>query len=121
MRTRRTRRLATTGLAAGALACAAYAFTASNTVPATQAGSGTGGISGYSASGISYTLDPTTPTNIDQVAFTISPANGTVKVQLAPSGSWYACANAAGSVTCDTTSPQATVAAATSLTVVAAQ
>ena len=56
------------------------------------------------------------------VAFTISPAAATtVKAQLASGGSWYSCTNTAGSVICNTTSPQATVAAATQLTVVAAQ
>lgn len=103
------------------VASSAYAFTAANTVPNANAGSGSGTISGYTASSVVYTLNTTTPTNLDQVAFTLSPtAATTVKVQLAAAGSWYTCTNTAGSVTCNTTSPQATVAAATSLTVVAA-
>jgi hypothetical protein len=105
------------GLGAGA-----FAYAASNTVPGSNAGSGSGAISGYTVSGVAYTLNATTPTNLDQVAFTIAPtAATTVKAQLAAGGSWYSCANAAGSVTCNTTSPQATVAAATQLTVVATQ
>jgi len=104
------------------LATAAYAFTATNTVPASNAGAGSGTISGYTASAVTYTVNSTTPTDLDQVAFTIAPTTtSTVKVQLASGGSWYDCANSAGSVTCDTTSPQATVAAATQLTVVAVQ
>jgi len=64
----------------------------------------------------------TAPTNLDQVTFTIAPTTATtVKAQLASAGTWYSCANTAGSVTCNTTSPQATVAAATQLTVVATQ
>ncbi|MDX6492637.1 MAG: hypothetical protein QOH02_572, partial [Gaiellaceae bacterium] len=107
---------------AGVVGSAAYAFTATNTVPASTAGSGSGAISGYTVSAISYTLNSTTPTNLDAVAFTIAPtAAAVVKIQLAAAGSWYTCANAAGSVTCNTTSPQATVAAATNLTVVATQ
>jgi hypothetical protein len=106
----------------GILASAAYAFTASNTVPASQAGSGSGAISGYTATAVAYTLNTTTPTNIDAVAFTINPTtSGTVKIQLAAAGSWYTCTNTSGSVSCATTSPQATVAAATQLTVVAVQ
>jgi len=106
---------------AAIVALAAYAFTASNTVPATNAGSGSGTISGYTVSGVTYTLNTTTPTNIDQVAFTISPTTGTVKAQLVSGGSWYSCTNTSGSVTCATTSPQATAASANQLTVVAAQ
>ena len=102
------------------LAIAVYAFAASNTVPGTEAGSGSGAISGYTVSSVAYGLNATTPTNIDSVTFTIAPTSaGTVKVQLASGGSWYTCSNSSGSVTCTTTSPQATVAAATQLTVVA--
>ena len=109
-------------LLAVAVACGVYAFAAANTVPASTAGSGSGAISGYTVTNVAYTLNATTPTNLDQVAFTIAPtAASSVKVQLAAGGSWYTCANAAGSVTCNTTAPQATVVAATQLTVVAVQ
>ena len=102
------------------LAVGVYAFAASNTVPVTEAGSGAGAISGYTVSSVAYGLNATTPTNIDSVTFTIAPtAAGTVKIQLASGGSWYSCTNTSGSVSCSTTSPQATVAAATQLTVVA--
>jgi hypothetical protein len=107
--------------AAAVVAPAAYAFTAANTVPNSSAGSGAGTISGYTVSSVSYTLNGTNPQNVDQVAFTISPTSGTVKVQVVSGGSWYACTNTAGSVTCATTSPQATAAAVNQLTVVAAQ
>jgi hypothetical protein len=99
----------------------AYAFTASNTVPGSNAGAGSGNVTGYAASSISYALNGTTPTNIDAVTFAISPTNGVVKVRLSPAGAWYACSNVAGSVSCGTTSPQATVDTVTQLTVVAAQ
>lgn len=117
----RTRRLAVTMALAAFMASGAYAFTASNTVPASQAGSGSGAISGYTASAVQYTLDATTPTNVNAVAFTIAPVTtSAVKVQLAAAGTWYSCTNTAGAVSCATTSPQATVSAATQLTVVAA-
>ncbi len=113
-------RVVVVSVAALLLAIGVYAYAASNTVPGTQAGSGSGAISGYTVSSIAYGLNSTTPTNLDQVTFTLAPtAAGTVKVQLAAGGTWYTCSNVAGSVTCNTTSPQATAAAATQLTVVA--
>jgi hypothetical protein len=116
------RRTVVVAIVAFAVACGVYAYAATNTVPGSTAGAGSGAISGYTVSNVAYTLNSTTPTNLDQVAFTIAPiATSTVKVQLAPAGSWYSCSNTAGSVTCNTTSPQATAAAATQLTVVAAQ
>jgi hypothetical protein len=101
-------------------AIGAYAFTATNTVPATQAGAGSGAITGYTISNVAYTLNAD-PTQIDAVTFTISPAAaGTVKAQLVSGGTWYSCSNTAGSVSCDTTvGTQATVAPANSLSVVA--
>jgi hypothetical protein len=99
-----------------------YALTASNTVPGTAAGAGAGAISGYTITNVQYGLNTSTPTNIDTVSFTISPTSATtVKVQLASAGSWYSCTNTSGSVSCGTTSPQATVAPATQLTVVATE
>jgi hypothetical protein len=119
---KRTRRIVIVAGIAAALGIGTYAFTAANTVPATVAGAGSGAISGYTITNVVYGLNATTPANLDQVTFTISPTTATtVRIQLAPAGSWYTCANAAGSVTCNTTSPQATVAAATQLTVVATQ
>lgn len=123
MRLRRpSRRLLLVVLLAAGLATGTYAYTATNTVPSSTAGAGSGTISGYTVSGVAYTLNATTPTNLDQVAFTIAPtAATTVKAQLAAGGTWYSCTNTAGSVTCNTTSPQATVAGATLLTVVATE
>ena len=119
-RRKRNRYLAAAAIAA-IVAPAAYAFTAANTVPASSAGSGSGAISGYTVSNVAYTLNASNPQNVDQVAFTISPTTGTVKVQVVSGGSWYACTNTAGSVSCATTSPQATAATVNQLTVVAAQ
>lgn len=121
-KTNRIRRFALTAAFAAFLASGAYAFTASNTVPGTQVGAGSGTISGYTATNVQYTLDATTPTNLNSVGFTIAPTTtSAVKVQLASGGAWYSCTNTAGAVSCGTTSPQATAAAATQLTVVAAQ
>jgi len=105
---------------AACVAVAGYAFTASNTVPNASLGQGANVISGYAISSISYNQNASNPGNIDSVAFTITPAAaGTVSVQLVSGGSWYSCTNSSGSVSCATTSPQATAAAASSLNVVA--
>jgi archaellin len=102
------------------VAVAGYAFTASNTVPDASLGQGANVISGYAISAISYNQNASNPGNIDSVAFTITPsAAGTVSVQLVSGGSWYSCTNSSGSVSCATTSPQATASAANSLNVVA--
>jgi len=102
-------------------ATGAYVFTASNTVPNTNAGAGSGTISGYTITGVAYNLNSSVPTNIDSVTFTIAPTTaGTVKIQVVNGGTWYSCTNTAGSVSCDTTvGTQATVAPANQLTVVA--
>jgi hypothetical protein len=109
----------------------AYAFTASNTVPATTAGAGAGAVSGYTVTNLHYGLNTTTPTNIDSLTFTISPAvpsTGTGKVTISAALSAggpnaYTCTTdtAGTSVTCATSSPQLTAALLTGVTVVAAQ
>ena len=101
-----------------------YAYTASNSVSATRAGDGTGAISGFVISSVKYNLNATNPSNIDSVTYSLDstpPAGSAIRTQLAPTGSWYTCSNVAAAVTCATTSPQATVAAATNLRVVIAQ
>jgi hypothetical protein len=106
------------------LALGTFAITAANTVPATKAGDGSGAVSGFVVSAIKYNLNATSPGNIDSVTFTLdsTPAAGsTMKIQLAAAGSWYSCTNAGANLTCATTSPQATVAGASTLRIVVAQ
>ena len=94
------------------LAAAIYGFAAANTVPASTAGDGSGVISGYTISGIAYTLNASNPGNIDTVTFTIAPtAAGTVRIKLVNAGStWYNCTNTAGAVSCTTTGAPVTTA-----------
>lgn len=108
------------------LSLAAYGFAAANTVPTSSAGDGQGTISGYTVSGVTYTLNSTTPSTIDSVSFTITPAAGgnapaTVKAKLVSSGStWFSCTNSSGtSWSCALTGVSAS--AADELRVVAAQ
>lgn len=118
-------------VATGSIAAGAYAFTASNTVPASTAGAGSGAVSGFTVTNLHYALDATTPLNIDSLTFTVSPvipstSAGKVVASAALSTGGpnnYTCTtNTAGdTVTCATTSPQLTADKLTSVTVVAAQ
>lgn len=107
---------------AASLALATYAFTASNTVPATKAGKGEGAITGYTVSGIAYTLSAANPANIDSVAFTLSASAATVKAKLVQSSTAYTdCVVTGGtSVSCNF-SPDVGVLTADELSVVAVQ
>lgn len=62
------------------LMVAAYAFAASNTVPASSAGDGEGAVSGYTVSSITYGLDAADPTKITSVSFSLDQTAGTGKV-----------------------------------------
>jgi hypothetical protein len=109
-------------LAAGIVG-GAVVLTAGNAVPASRAGDGRAAVAGYTASNIVYNLDSADPQNIDSVTLTLNVApvaGSTMTAQLADGGSWYSCSNSGTSLTCPTTSPQATAAAATELTVVIA-
>jgi hypothetical protein len=107
------------------LAAASYAFADANTVENSGAGDGQGTISGYNITAIRYTLNTTTPTDVDSVQFTVTPLGGasaptTVKVQLNGAGSWFSCSNTSGT-TWSCTLTGVTAAGATDLRVVAAQ
>ena len=89
---------------AGAIGVAGFAFTASNTVPNTKAGDGTGTVTGYVLSSVHYAVDTTDPSTFNAVTFTLNStpaANSTIKVKLA--GTWYDCTNTAAAVSCTTT------------------
>ncbi len=116
------------GLSGMALVAAGgAAFTAANTVPSTVAGAGSGGVSGYTVSGVVYNLNASNPQNIDSVTFTYSPGSPDptkARVSHDNGTTWFNCDSAivAGSdaVTACLTSG-ATVAAASTLVVVLSQ
>lgn len=125
-------RVAIAAVAAVAIAGGAYAFTAANTVPTSNAGAGSATVSGYVVTNVHYVLDATTPGNIDSLTFTISPVipntgSGKVVIQAALSTggpNTYTCTTdvTGALVTCPTTTPtQLTAALVTGVTVVAAQ
>ena len=110
--------------AAMVVALGAFGLTASNTVAATRAGDGSGAITGYVVSAVSYTLNASNPSNLDSVAFSVDSApvaGSTLRVRLSAAGAWYACTFVGTAVTCSTTAPQATVASTDTLRVVIAQ
>ncbi len=98
---------------------AGFAFTASNTVPATKAGDGTGAVTGYALDSVHYGLNSLDPTKADTITFNLNStpvAGSTIKAKAG--GTWYDCSNLVAVVTCTTTG--ATVASITSLEVVVA-
>lgn len=76
---------------ASVVAVGGMAYAASNTVPATVAGSGSGAVSGYTISSLTYALD-TNPANVASVSFTLS-ATGATRVRVSGDGgtTWYNC------------------------------
>jgi hypothetical protein len=79
-----------------AIAGSAYAFAASNTVPASAAGAGATTVSGYTITDLVYDLDATDSTLVDAITFTVTPdASGpkalSVFVQTAAAGAWSSC------------------------------
>ena len=124
-RQRRKHLIMWTALLAAVFAAGAYAYTNTITMTAPPLGSGSQAINGYTAGTITYNLNAANPLNLDSVSFPLTGATAavtTVQIQLAAAGTWYSCVVAAGAppvVTCATTAPQATAAAAMNLTIVA--
>ena len=107
------------------LGTATYAFAAANTVPASNAGDGSGAISGFTISNIHYTLNAASPAgDVSSVSFQLSPAvpaGGAVYAKF-NIGAAVACAlNVAGDTATCTPPAGATPLAITSLQVIAAQ
>jgi hypothetical protein len=76
------------------LALAAYAYTASNTVPATHAGDGHEAISGYTVSNVNYTVD--SAGNITDVAFDLDAAASNASVSVHAGDPLTTCTNPSG-------------------------
>jgi hypothetical protein len=114
------RRVLASLVVAIALATGVYAFTATNTVPTSNAGSGSGTISGYTVSGIAYTLNATTPTDIDSMTFTLNASAATVRAKIVSGSTTYTTCSIAGgvNVTCNF-SPDIDITTADQLSVIA--
>jgi hypothetical protein len=105
---------------AAALATGVYAFTATNTVPNSNAGSGSGTISGYTVSNVQYQLNATTPSDIDSITFTLNATAGTAKAKVVSGSTTYTDCSIAGgvNVTCNF-SPDIAITTADQLSVIA--
>jgi hypothetical protein len=83
------------------IAGSAYAFAASNTVPASAGGYAGTTVPGYTVTNLVYDLDSADPSIVDAITFDISPTSGSsaavvVKVQTAAGGAWTNCTLVAG-------------------------
>lgn len=78
------------------LAASSLGFAASNTVGASQAGDGTGTISGYNIDRVRYRLRPANPGILNAVVFRLDAPAQTVRAQLWPGGPWFSCRNTTG-------------------------
>lgn len=104
-----------------------YAFAATNTVPASNAGDGSATISGYTITGVTYTLGAD-PTVITGMSFTVTPDitatnyAKNVSVRLVSNGTWYPCTvSTSDLVTATCSGMNVTATSANLLQVVAAQ
>lgn len=117
---------------AGLVATGGSAFTAANTGGTSKAGAVTTAISGYAISGVTYTPNATTPTDLDSVTFTLDATAAYVAVKTHSAGTWVksndlrltagtvnSCTAAGNVWTCDLTGLSETVAGADNLSVVA--
>lgn len=73
------------------LATAAYAFAASNTVPASNAGEGSAVIGGYTVTNVTYTYSTANPSMLTFVDFDIAPAATKAGVSLVTGGTLTDC------------------------------
>jgi len=78
-------------VAAMTVSMGAYAFTASNTVPATKAGSGAGAVTGYTVSSVVYTFSANGD-DVSAVEFKLDADADSVKIKLVSGGTtWFTC------------------------------
>jgi hypothetical protein len=108
----------------GLLALATYGYANSNTVDPSNAGDGSGAISGFTVSNVHYVLNSSTPSNADQVTFNIAPAlsgTGTARISLNGGTTWLAAGACTGTTTITCNVSGTSVLSLTNLRVVAAQ
>lgn len=111
----------------GLVTVATVGYANANTVSSSNAGDGSGTISGYAVSNVHYTLDTNNPSNVTSLSFTIAPAlpaggTGTARISLNGGSTWLASNACSGTttVTCSLASGTSVTSLAT-LRVVAAQ
>lgn len=102
---KRKRRFVLVALLAFVLGTTAFAYAASLTfnggTNAGAAGTGSGTISGYDVTNISYTLDTNDPVNITGVEFALNPDTATtVQAKITGMTSWAACTDGGTTWSC---------------------
>lgn len=116
------RRLLSVGLL-GIVAVLTTGYAGANSVPASKAGDGSAGISGYTVTNIHYTLDSGVPTTVTGLTFTLTPplaSGGAARVSVDNGATWLAAGACSGTATI-TCSFTASVTSLSTLRVVAAQ
>jgi hypothetical protein len=108
-------------LCAGVLAAGTYAFTASNTVPATKAGDGSGTISGYTVSDVQYNASSSNPTLLETYSFDLDTTANVVKAKPVAAQSTYDSCTASGNTWTCTAAANTTIASLDQLRVIATQ
>jgi hypothetical protein len=103
------------------LASSVYAIAASNTIPTSKAGDGSGVINGYTVSNIQWMFNADY-SKIMMVKFNLDSIASMVKAKFISTGlSWYSCTYNVSEWECDTTSPQLSLTDADQLRVIAIQ
>lgn len=127
MSARKSRRLAVLLIMSLVITGATYAFAAANTVAASDAGDGSGVVSGYNVTAIRYGLmvGDADPTTVDEVNFTLDKAADEVFVKYTTDAAYYACVEVAPlgapfDFTCATPASTQTVLLLTDLRVISA-
>ena len=130
---RKTSKLLGSLAVAGMIAASPAAFTSTNTVAASAAGTGTTAIGAYATSNIVFDANDTNPENLDSVTFTLDKVAAFVAIRTHATGTWFksddlrlttgtvdSCTSANSLTwTCNVTGASETVLGADSLTVVA--
>ena len=97
---RHRRRYLLAGLLAMIVATVGFAFAATNTVAPSKAGDGSGTVSGYNVTNVSWDLNDTNPQFVDDVTFDLGAAAAEVKARVRQSGgtyyAWASCSVTAG-------------------------
>lgn len=108
------------------LAIANFAFAAANVVPEVGLGDGSGTVSGYTISGITWTLVAANPSTVQSVAMNVAPTGGAgaatkVRITVNAGVTWISCTGPVGNTWTCTFGTPPNASAITLLQVVAAQ
>ena len=83
-------------VAAAIFLSSSFGFAASNSMPATRSGDGSGPISGYTVSRVRYRLRPANPALVNYLTLRLNTSATTVRVQLWSGGPSLTCRRTSG-------------------------